>query len=268
MDQHKLLFGTLVKEITNLVIPNPLSTTIEALPILQRSNLYINDKLLGDNNTRMVKPVFLGNGIVHIVGPEWDSFVRDRGIRVGDVLLLTLVHQVTSPIIKINANLIRLNPQNNRTFVPLLPQEEEQQERNRQPQRQQGPQPILCVKRLSLEDVSNVVAHQIVMPKEILEVIMASGVNLDGNFLVTLKDQMIQNLEPMVVGLILKSDDGEVLIRYDGWLEFVKLRKLMVGDVVVFCFDFFRRTIITSVYRYCHQFGLCIPAFEGAQLNH
>ncbi|KAM6555355.1 hypothetical protein CsatB_002374 [Cannabis sativa] len=265
MDQENSLFGTLVKDITRLVIPNPLSTTIEALPILQSSNLYINDTEFG-NITRMVRPVFFGNGIVHIAGPEWDSFVRDRGIRVGDVLLLTFVHQVTSPNIIFNANLIRLNPQNKETFIPLLPQEEAQQERNQQPQRQQGPQPILCVKRLSLEDVSNVVGHQIIMPKEIFQVIMASGEGMDipnlyyGNFLVVLRDQHVRYLV-LHTSLGLRGDAMEVLIASNHWLEFVFRRRLTVGDVVVFCFDLSRRTIITSAYRYHHELGVYIPLY-------
>ncbi|KAM6555352.1 hypothetical protein CsatB_002371 [Cannabis sativa] len=260
MDQDNSLCGTVVKDINSLSIPNPLSTTIEALPILQRSNLHINDKRFGDYNTRMVRPVFSGNGIVHIVGPEWDSFVRDRGIRVGDVLLLKFVYQLISPLIIINANLIRLNPQNNQTFVPLLPQEEEQQERNRQ----QGPQPILCVKRLSLEDVLIFVGHEIVMPKEIFQVIMESGGGMERanlhhrNFVVALRDQNIQNL--VIEATLGLSDDGmEVLIAYNHWLEFVFRRRLNVGDVVVFCFDLSRRTIITSAFRYHHELGVCIP---------
>ncbi|KAM6555354.1 hypothetical protein CsatB_002373 [Cannabis sativa] len=267
MDQENSLFGTLVKDITRLVIPNPLSTTIEALPMFQSSNLYINDKEFGDNNTRRVRPVFLGNGIVHIAGPEWDSFVRDRGIRVGDVLLLTFVHQVTSPNIIFTANLIRLNPQNNETFIPLLPQEEAQQERNRQPQRQQGPQPILCVKRLSLEDVSNVVGHQIFMPKEIFEVFIASGggrelANLQyGNFVVELKDQHIPYLG-FETNLGLRVDAMEVvLISSNHWFEYANRRRLSVGDVVVFCFDLSRRTIITSAFRYRHEFGVYNPIY-------
>ncbi|KAM6586321.1 hypothetical protein CsatA_008926 [Cannabis sativa] len=261
MDQ---LFGTLVKDITSLVIPNPLSTTIEALPILQRSNLYISDKEFGNNITRMVRPVFFGHGIALIVGPEWNSFVRDRGIRVGDVLLLRLVHQVTSPIVIINAKLIRLNHQNNQTFVPLLPQEEQRQWRDHQPQRQEGPEPILCVKRLSLEDVTNVVGHQIVMPKEILEVFIASGGVMDianlqhGNFMVDFLDQHNPSLI-LDATLGLRIDTMEVFMAYNHWLHYVHRRGLRVGDVVVFCFDLFRICIISSAYRYSPQHGVCAP---------
>ncbi|KAF4356567.1 hypothetical protein F8388_006311 [Cannabis sativa] len=157
MDQHNSLFGTLVKDITSLVIPIPLSTTIEALPILQRK--------------------FLGNRRVYIQGSEWNSFVRDRGIRVGDVLLLKLVHQVSQLInMIINVTLIRLNRQNNHTFTPPLPQQNQEQEQDRN-----WEQPFLCVKRLSDIDVCKVVEHvpQILMPKEIWEVITESSLVVD-----------------------------------------------------------------------------------------
>ncbi|KAM6586324.1 hypothetical protein CsatA_008929 [Cannabis sativa] len=262
MDQHNSLFGTLVKDITSLVIPIPLSTTIEALPILQRSSLYISDRVFGDTNIRMVRLVFLGNGRVYIQGSEWNSFVRDRGIRVGDVLLLKLVHQVSQLInMIINVTLIRLNRQNNHTFTPPLPQNQEQeQDRNWE-------QPFLCVKRLSDIDVCKVVEHgpQILMPKEIWEVITESSLVVDfhlndmlqGNFEVNLRDQTIEILE-LVVYLGIRVD-SEVMFRYENWMDFVDRRCLNDEDVIVFCVDLPRRTITTTVYRSHQQTDFFIP---------
>ncbi|KAM6555341.1 hypothetical protein CsatB_002360 [Cannabis sativa] len=255
MEEDKnLLFGTLVKEINNILLPNPLATSIDSLPPVQRSTVYISD-VASEIGVRSVTPVFsTGNNgditSVKIEGPEWNSFVADRGIRIGDVLLLRIVHNVPNII---NVTVIRLNPQSNnyyRTLTPPLPQyQDENQDRDQNENRQ-----FLCVKKLSEEDLSG---DRLELPDEI-ELIDTDS------FVVRVRDQTYEHIQ--ILTRLKKSlrsengdDDDQAVYLDDKWSKFVDERSIEEGDVIVFCVDFPRHVIIITVYRVDEEEDFQIP---------
>ncbi|KAM6555343.1 hypothetical protein CsatB_002362 [Cannabis sativa] len=274
MEPQNSLYGTLVKDMNTLSLPYPLSTIIRTHSTQFPEILYISDIIFGDTNVRRVRPVISNhNGLVKLQGREWNTFVRDRGVRVGDILLFKLIFQI-APIINdmiINVTLIRLNPQNYLTFTPLLPYYHQEQFRfHHRNWQQQQQEPILCVKRLSFGDVCGTLDHdhKIVVPKEMSQMIMASELDLldlrNGNFWVVLRDQTLANIK-ILMSLVL-SDDNKVLFGSYNWWGFVYHRNLKAEDVVVFCFDLHQRIIFTTVYR-SHQFLDCIiPLPPGTQI--
>ncbi|KAM6555340.1 hypothetical protein CsatB_002359 [Cannabis sativa] len=261
-NNNSLLFGNVVKNMNNFILPNPMANSIESIPII------ITDRLLGDNNIRSLTPVFTplpdqgGRGFLKIEGPEWNSFVRDRGIRAGDVLLMKLVHQI-SPIINmiINVTVIRLDRRSNRALIPPLPPPP-------QIDQQRSSSSFLCVKKL---DEAEIGIDRIQMPREIGEGIRSHGDLIDlkeDRFEVVVKDQTVENIE-ILTKLKLRSesdDDGEIFLG-DDWLKIVDDRGLRAGDLIVFCFDVDRRIITMNVYRSHQQHDFFIPFQPQAILN-
>ncbi|KAM6586315.1 hypothetical protein CsatA_008920 [Cannabis sativa] len=184
MENKISLFGNVVKNKNTFFLPTPLATSIKAIPMSRGATLYISDRVFsGLQGFRGVRPVFMLDGRVKFEGKEWNTFVSDRGIRVGDVLLMRIAHSY--PYL-INLTLIRLDTKNinNPTLIiPPLPntnQSHHDHDDDLDDLDYVGFQnkPFLCVKIVSEDDLKSNHFHQIEMPKEIGEVIMEKAEDL------------------------------------------------------------------------------------------
>uniref|UniRef100_A0A803PKU0 TF-B3 domain-containing protein n=1 Tax=Cannabis sativa TaxID=3483 RepID=A0A803PKU0_CANSA len=233
MEQNRRLFGNVVRDINTFFLPNQIAASINALPNPERSDIMIRDRIFGPNFF-MVSSLFLNDGRVIIKGKRWDLFIRDRGIIVGDILLLKLPRNNIPNVIDITV----IRP------TILFPQQLSTPTYRNQNQVQV---PFICVKNLIEADVST---DQLELPREIESGIGVATLRRFNSrpFRVLVVDQSFLNIRIQTRLRRFEAENGRVLLNKN-WSRFVNARGIQAGDMIVLFVDLARRVIFITVFR-------------------